>query len=282
MPWEDPIPLTRAWCLWELLCSVNGHTQLSVQMPPRELDTFEEALKTGHVHHVTRALSNIDVRRSEAFLRADRDMILAAVESTVGSPGLNRIASLKLRQWFVATGMELVARLTRPERASSVLLTKLLLLCNTDLGFDCVDVDECLQLSKDYVQDVVELHGPLDVRSLDARQARLGMQVWKEMRDNLHNLNTVGNTNILSETLPLFEKLAEDRRLAHPGAHPATADVLNFLGLYLKLVMTYRPGGLEGSEGRADFEKSRQHFREACEMFATWLPQQKDVDGDSE
>ena len=49
-PWEDPIPLKRAWCLWEVLCTINGNVPLTVQLPPKELASFEEALKTGQVH----------------------------------------------------------------------------------------------------------------------------------------------------------------------------------------------------------------------------------------
>ena len=80
-PWEDPIPLKRAWCLWEVLCTINGNVPLTVQLPPKELASFEEALKTGRVHLVSRAMSNIDVRQSDAHKKADKDMILAAVEA---------------------------------------------------------------------------------------------------------------------------------------------------------------------------------------------------------
>lgn len=39
-PWHDPIPLTRAWCLWEILSTMRLHASLTVQMVPREALSF--------------------------------------------------------------------------------------------------------------------------------------------------------------------------------------------------------------------------------------------------
>ena len=35
-PWNNPVPLTRAWCLWELLCAVETDTRLDVVLSPRQ------------------------------------------------------------------------------------------------------------------------------------------------------------------------------------------------------------------------------------------------------
>jgi len=31
-PWDDPIPLTRAWCLWELYCTVQTSSRFDIAM----------------------------------------------------------------------------------------------------------------------------------------------------------------------------------------------------------------------------------------------------------
>jgi hypothetical protein len=36
-PWIDPIPLTRAWCLWEIFCSNVQNSYFEVILPPKEL-----------------------------------------------------------------------------------------------------------------------------------------------------------------------------------------------------------------------------------------------------
>jgi hypothetical protein len=35
-PWASPFPLTRAWCLWELFCTVEGGKQFDVCLPSAE------------------------------------------------------------------------------------------------------------------------------------------------------------------------------------------------------------------------------------------------------
>ena len=39
-PWDAPVPLTRAWCLWELLCAVEGNTRLEVTLSPAQATAF--------------------------------------------------------------------------------------------------------------------------------------------------------------------------------------------------------------------------------------------------
>ena len=35
-PWNDPRPLKRAWCLWEILSTVRTGAQLTIEMAPSE------------------------------------------------------------------------------------------------------------------------------------------------------------------------------------------------------------------------------------------------------
>jgi hypothetical protein len=43
-PWDAPLPLTRSWCLWELLSTVDGGAQLEVVLSPAQSTAFQEAL----------------------------------------------------------------------------------------------------------------------------------------------------------------------------------------------------------------------------------------------
>eukprot|EP01051_Picozoa_sp_SAG22_P023058 SAG22_NODE_5784_length_953_cov_1.014052_2_plen_95_part_00 len=45
LPWDDPTPLKRAWCLWELLCTFQKKADFSVCFGPTQLAAFEEVLK---------------------------------------------------------------------------------------------------------------------------------------------------------------------------------------------------------------------------------------------
>ena len=46
-PWHNPLPLTRAWCLWEVFCTVDAGAEFSVCLGPAEEAAFEAALLRG-------------------------------------------------------------------------------------------------------------------------------------------------------------------------------------------------------------------------------------------
>lgn len=45
-PWDKPVAVSRVWCLWEILCTVDQGCELTVLMPEREKRAFVEALKS--------------------------------------------------------------------------------------------------------------------------------------------------------------------------------------------------------------------------------------------
>jgi hypothetical protein len=40
VPWMDPTPLTRSWCLWELHATLATRSKFSVCMPPNQREDF--------------------------------------------------------------------------------------------------------------------------------------------------------------------------------------------------------------------------------------------------
>ena len=79
-PWDAPVPLSRAWCLWELYCTTKGGSRFSVCLGPAELAEFErEAMQSGTA--VLDAFGDIDVAKAEASDPADLAMILVGVSS---------------------------------------------------------------------------------------------------------------------------------------------------------------------------------------------------------
>ena len=43
-PWRAPVPLRRAWCIWEIFCTVDTKTELRVLLPQSERAAFVAAL----------------------------------------------------------------------------------------------------------------------------------------------------------------------------------------------------------------------------------------------
>ena len=106
-PWSKPEPLTRAWCLWELYCTIVEGSHLSVCLGPTERREFERRLLEDP-DVVLDAFARIDVENAQAGKESDREMILAAArEMDGGLAKLNRESIQRLREWVVhiAVGM---------------------------------------------------------------------------------------------------------------------------------------------------------------------------------
>jgi hypothetical protein len=114
-PWDNPIPLTRAWCLWELHCTVETGSKFSVCLGPAELQAFKAGLldddsdaddpeePRAFKESVIASLSNIDVRNAQAGDKRDLGMIMRSVDAAPGGPErLNERAVSLLREKFIA------------------------------------------------------------------------------------------------------------------------------------------------------------------------------------
>lgn len=112
-PWNDPIPLTRAWCLWEILCTIRTKSKLTVQLSAKHRRQFQEEYRKNE-NCLLAALSKIDVQKSEAWKADDRDMIFEAVRKTDVSPtlrgfrGVNNLIMDHLRSWATTSVKEMI------------------------------------------------------------------------------------------------------------------------------------------------------------------------------
>jgi hypothetical protein len=77
-PWGAPLPLRRAWCLWEIYCTVATGSAFSVCYGKAEREAFEFAIERD-VTAVLTSLSAIDVGKSEAGSPTDLEMIHSTV-----------------------------------------------------------------------------------------------------------------------------------------------------------------------------------------------------------
>eukprot|EP01047_Picozoa_sp_COSAG01_P038832 COSAG01_NODE_3171_length_6469_cov_9.978022_4_plen_817_part_00 len=99
-PWNDPVPLTRAWCLWELYSTDKVGADFRVCLGPDERRAFEAAL-VEDPGVIFEAFAHINVKNAQAGSAEDQAMILRAVERSVGFDGLNGLAFARMRAWVV-------------------------------------------------------------------------------------------------------------------------------------------------------------------------------------
>jgi len=108
-PWEEPQFLSRAWCLFELYISVHTKVDVSIQLPERQRKLFIESI-TKDCMACVNSMERIDVRKAQAFVEADKNAILSAVEKSVTFDGLNKMALTRMREWWVNTILDEEAR----------------------------------------------------------------------------------------------------------------------------------------------------------------------------
>jgi hypothetical protein len=102
-PWRDPLPLTRAWCLFELFCTKKEGCRFEVAMGIREREDFLAAIHaTDRPEDVVNdMLSKIDVAKSEADVQSDRDAIHKEVKEQVGFAQMNAMVLTLMRDWVI-------------------------------------------------------------------------------------------------------------------------------------------------------------------------------------
>ena len=66
MPWHDPVPLTRVWCLWEIYCAVKEGKPITTTFGPQQADQFFRTLGT-EPETVLDAFSKIKAESARCF-----------------------------------------------------------------------------------------------------------------------------------------------------------------------------------------------------------------------
>lgn len=99
-PWANPVPFTRAWCLFEILCSIVTDARFEIAMSSVERKAFMNSVLYDN-SAVSSMLGAIDVQRSEAFIPSDKQAIFQAVDSLIGMQTVNKILLDMLRRWTI-------------------------------------------------------------------------------------------------------------------------------------------------------------------------------------
>jgi tetratricopeptide (TPR) repeat protein len=223
-PWNDPIPLTRAWCIWELYCTIITGSKLEVAMSKAQKSQFvhEIAKKSYDVVHAM--LSAVDCERSESYKAEDKRMIHEVVKTTVGFDKINSLIFEKLRAWTTSAVEESLASLSvaesnEKENDQSMLILKQLELLNAQaqmaLGTNNIPMAMALYAKGLEIANSIFL-GMTNPASLTAMNG-LGMALQK-----MGNFPAADN---------LFQKCYEGRTALLGEANPQTLLALNNLAL---------------------------------------------------
>ncbi|EGD83193.1 hypothetical protein PTSG_03824 [Salpingoeca rosetta] len=98
-PWSDPVPLTRAWCLWEIFCSLSGEgVKLTIQLPEAERASLRTAVMDDF-DAVVDTLVRVQAEKAEAWNPKDKEMIFKTIQASVGFAHLNEKVKDQMRSW---------------------------------------------------------------------------------------------------------------------------------------------------------------------------------------
>jgi tetratricopeptide (TPR) repeat protein len=213
-PWDKPVAVSRVWCLWEILCTVDQGCELTVLMPEREKRSFVEALKSS-LDDVQQKVAAVDAEHAQAFDAEDRRRIFAEIRKLDrGFLDINNKVKDRLRQWTFEAGMSVLDEMPAANRATSELILSL--------------AEYTRKLSQ------YELSEKLYREAVEGRRQQLGDQ-------DPGTLSAIGGIGYLleyqgknAEAEPFLVEALEGRRHALGNRHAATLQSMNDLGnLYL-------------------------------------------------
>jgi tetratricopeptide (TPR) repeat protein len=101
-PWNDPVPLTRGWCIWELYCSIDSEgCEFDIAMTSESEDAFVKDIENDPIGAVNKMLATIDCANSHCFREEDKMRIHTAVRESIGFSEMNKRLFEALRGWLI-------------------------------------------------------------------------------------------------------------------------------------------------------------------------------------
>lgn len=120
-PWDTPepcVPLSRAFCLWELYHTAKAQGSFKVVMSPAQAEAFEGAL-VENFEAIQAALGDIDLRTAECARKQDKEMIVESVSRGIGADAFNALVSKLMSGAIADQAVAVVERLGGDERANA-------------------------------------------------------------------------------------------------------------------------------------------------------------------
>eukprot|EP01039_Chlorochromonas_danica_P006268 gene6268-6909_t len=162
--WQDPIPLRRTWCLYEVYCSAEQTARFDIALPKGQREQLIIDIGAKGIEGIHGLLGAINVVKSETREATDHERLLDVINATVGANKLNMLVSKEIRKWLV--------EVTRPaleaiegDRSATYGLETALVRVYCDLGA----FDEADRLQKIIVERKLLLEGNQNIETLSAQ-----------------------------------------------------------------------------------------------------------------
>lgn len=245
-PWDNPIPYTRAWCIYEAYCTIVTGSHFEIAMSADDRDQFIIDVENDPCDAIDNMLGTINAEKSTAFFPFDRDQIFQVIRKEVGFPKINKLVFEQYREWVVNIGKRELQnnrdKDRRPKlynmlgmlymgqgkyRAASTHLEKSLSLANARFGpNDAMTLKAMANLAASYkalgnIEDAEILYkqslerteiayGPDHISTLERLRSVVGFYFDKGKSQQIRfRLGSIKNSQLVPGSLPPLQDKAE-------------------------------------------------------------------------
>ncbi|KAJ3120015.1 Kinesin light chain 3 [Nowakowskiella sp. JEL0407] len=113
IPWEDPIPLKRAWCVFEFYACVFTKSRFEIGMPSSERERFFSDLQLDATKYLY-MLSQVKSEKSEAREKFDKDAIHDVIRKEVGFTNMDSMMFTVFQKWMIDAFEDQIRSMTEP------------------------------------------------------------------------------------------------------------------------------------------------------------------------
>eukprot|EP00936_MAST-01D_sp_MAST-1D-sp1_P000585 g585.t1 len=113
-PWSEPVPLTRAWCLFELFVAIEADCKVTMCFGREDSDALYVAIANGHFSP-EKAVGDIDAQNAGATKTSDKKLIIDMIAEKVGVDAFNQQMKEYLKAAMRKTVTAVLARGLRPK-----------------------------------------------------------------------------------------------------------------------------------------------------------------------
>ncbi|GBG34802.1 ABC transporter G family member 22 [Hondaea fermentalgiana] len=210
--WDRPAPLQRAWCVWEILGSVNnGQPARVIYADGQESDYITQLLEDPA--QIARVMAdNMDMRKARCWKPEDERRISNAIKRTLenGFVTLNSVINEQVRTWLLGMARQAIA--TARTQSDELYLASLL----AQTGF--------LADSQGYYQDALS---EFYMEALEIRRRVLGPSDHETANTLVGIGNVYTKQGYFAEALQIFNDALVILQEGRGSRTPAVANVLN-------------------------------------------------------
>ncbi|KAJ3102326.1 Kinesin light chain 3 [Physocladia obscura] len=116
LPWDNPVILTRAWCVLEVYASHKTGSSFHVAMTKKESARFSEGM-IYDADEFYEMLARVSCQKSDASLEVDKENIFALVKEQVGFGNLDRLVLQVFGDWMLSKLQDMIVDTSGEDKA---------------------------------------------------------------------------------------------------------------------------------------------------------------------